>query len=132
MRSLGGAASVAPLAFWPGGVLWLWVGLAALPSSPLSGRAGAFGLRPFSFVELANDVCDDRAMKVGPFMRQARERAGLTQTQLADRCGTAQSAVSRIEQDKISPTIDTLERLVSATGARLEIRAVPRETPPEQ
>lgn len=65
-------------------------------------------------------------MNVGEILREAREAAGLTQKQLATRAGTAQSAISRIEMDHISPTVDTLERLAGHCGAELAVRAVRR------
>ena len=70
-------------------------------------------------------------MEVGHLVREARELGGLTQTQLAARAGTAQSAVSRIEQDQISPTVRTLEHLVNAAGAELRITVVTRPTAAE-
>lgn len=60
-------------------------------------------------------------MKVGHLIREARDRAGMTQNDLAARAQTAQSAISRVECDSISPTVDTLERLIECTGARLQI-----------
>lgn len=63
----------------------------------------------------------------GKLIRQARIEAGLSQGQLAARAGTAQSAISRIENDRISPTVETLERIIVATGAKLEMRIVRRE-----
>jgi len=59
------------------------------------------------------------------FLRMARERSGLTQRALADRAGTSQSVVARIEGGQSSPRVSTLNRLVEATGHRAEIRLVP-------
>ncbi len=53
---------------------------------------------------------------------QARVRAGLSQRQLAQRAGTAQSVVARIEGGQTSPTWDTLERLLAAAGYELAPR----------
>lgn len=65
--------------------------------------------------------------RAGELLREARESAGMRQGELASRCGTAQSAVSRIERGHISPTVETLERLVRATGARLDMSIIHRE-----
>jgi len=54
-------------------------------------------------------------------IRSTRERHGLTQAQLALRAGTSQNAVSRLERDEISPSMDTIERLLAAMGERLEL-----------
>ena len=54
-------------------------------------------------------------------IRSTRERHGLTQAQLALRAATSQNAVSRIERDEISPSVDTVQRLLAAMGERLEL-----------
>lgn len=57
---------------------------------------------------------------------KARADAGLTQTELAKRIGTTQSAVARMETaiGKHSPSIATLKRYASALGYRLQLRLV--------
>ncbi|RYG94213.1 MAG: XRE family transcriptional regulator [Alphaproteobacteria bacterium] len=52
---------------------------------------------------------------------EARARAGLTQAELAERMGTSQSAVARLESGKSRPSVATLEKLALATGSRLRI-----------
>jgi transcriptional regulator with XRE-family HTH domain len=49
-------------------------------------------------------------------IREARERAGLTQRALADRAGVPQSTVSVYERGMRLPTLPTLERLLRAAG----------------
>lgn len=49
----------------------------------------------------------------------ARSRAGLTQRKLAQRAGTAQSVVSRVEKGHAVPSLDTLSRLLAAAGFEL-------------
>jgi transcriptional regulator with XRE-family HTH domain len=69
-------------------------------------------------------------MKVGYLVREARERAGMTQSELAKRARTAQSAISRVECDAVSPSVDTLERWIECTGARLQVAlSVPPAAP---
>lgn len=57
---------------------------------------------------------------------KARTDAGLTQAELAERIGTTQSAVARMEtaMGKHSPSIATLKRYASALGYRLQLRLV--------
>jgi transcriptional regulator with XRE-family HTH domain len=57
---------------------------------------------------------------------EARNRAGLTQQELARRMGTTQPAVARLESGRSRPSMRTLERLAAATGSRLLIRFEPR------
>lgn len=62
-------------------------------------------------------------------IRQARTRASLSQRELAARAGTVQSVVARIERGQTNPTVDTLERLLRATGFDLDVELVPRPAP---
>jgi transcriptional regulator with XRE-family HTH domain len=64
-------------------------------------------------------------MSLGALIRCTRERHGLTQAQLALRAATSQNAVSRIERDEISPSMDTIQRLFAAMGERLELDVRP-------
>jgi len=50
-----------------------------------------------------------------------RTEAGLTQTDLANRMGTTQSAIARMEAGGARPTLETLEKLASAVGAELVV-----------
>jgi transcriptional regulator with XRE-family HTH domain len=55
-------------------------------------------------------------------LREARERAGLTQQQLAERSGVAQSTISAYESGKREPGVDALEKLLDAAGYELTFR----------
>jgi DNA-binding XRE family transcriptional regulator len=59
---------------------------------------------------------------------EARQKAGLTQAQVADRMGTKASAVARLESalvnGKHSPSVATLRKYARAVNRRLEIRLV--------
>jgi uncharacterized protein len=60
-------------------------------------------------------------MDTSSLIRTARERAHLTQAELAARAGTSQPAVSRYEAATASPSVETLDRLLASMGARLEL-----------
>jgi uncharacterized protein len=62
-------------------------------------------------------------MSPGELIREVRTRHGVSQQRLARRVGTHQSAISRLEADKVSPSIETLDLLLRAMGERLEISA---------
>ncbi|MDT8322003.1 MAG: helix-turn-helix transcriptional regulator, partial [Xanthomonadales bacterium] len=49
-----------------------------------------------------------------------RSRAGLTQAQVAERMGTTQSVVARLESGQL-PSMKTLQRFADATDSRLHI-----------
>ncbi|ANX03409.1 helix-turn-helix domain-containing protein [Immundisolibacter cernigliae] len=53
---------------------------------------------------------------------EARARAGLTQAQVAERMGTQQTAVARLEGGRVRPSLATLRRYAEATGARIVVR----------
>jgi transcriptional regulator with XRE-family HTH domain len=55
-----------------------------------------------------------------------RNRAGLTQQELARKMGTTQPVVARLESGRSRPSMRTLERLADATGSRLLISFAPR------
>ncbi|MEG1840998.1 MAG: helix-turn-helix transcriptional regulator [Raoultibacter sp.] len=57
-------------------------------------------------------------------LAQARNEQGLSQAELAQRCGLKQSNISRLETGASSPTLKTLEQLASGLGRKLEIRFV--------
>jgi transcriptional regulator with XRE-family HTH domain len=60
-------------------------------------------------------------------IRDARLRHGLSQQRLARRAGTRQSAISRLEAGKNSPSVETLELLLNAMGEQLQLSAEPLE-----
>ena len=60
----------------------------------------------------------------GRLIREARLQSGLSQQRLARRVGTKQSAISRLEADEVSPSVETLDQLLRAMGEKLEIAAV--------
>jgi transcriptional regulator with XRE-family HTH domain len=62
---------------------------------------------------------------------KARQRAGLTQAEVAARMGTKTPAVARLEAGggsrRHSPSVATLRKYAEAVGCRLEIRLRPRK-----
>lgn len=61
----------------------------------------------------------------GSLLREARKRASLSQTDVARRADVAQSVVSAYESGRREPAFGTLERLIAATGHRLDVRLEP-------
>jgi hypothetical protein len=63
---------------------------------------------------MASEILD-----ASKLLQNARERAGMTQRQLARKARTAQSVVARIELGETSPSWSTLARLLKAAGFNL-------------
>lgn len=55
----------------------------------------------------------------------------LTQKELAERAGTSQSAIARLESGKQEPTVRFLRRVVEALGGKLTIRIEAAEEVPQ-
>ena len=51
----------------------------------------------------------------------------MSQARLAARAGTTQSAISRIEHDQVSPSVETLRSLLELLGEDLVLRAEQRD-----
>ena len=75
---------------------------------------------------ISNTIYYNIMTNIESLIAQARLRAGLSQRELARRAGTSQSAVARLESGAASPTVATLERLVSAAGFDIRAELVPR------
>jgi HTH-type transcriptional regulator/antitoxin HipB len=59
--------------------------------------------------------------KIGVMLRQAREKAGLTQEELACRLKTKKTSISRIENHAEDIKLSTLKRTALALGKRLQV-----------
>lgn len=72
----------------------------------------------------------DQAWDIAFQIMNLREKADLTQTQLAKLVGTRQSNIARIESaDYTGYTFKTLEKVTKALKAKLEIRIIPVNQP---
>ena len=60
-------------------------------------------------------------------VREARKRAGLTQKELAERVGTTQSAIARLETGRTAPSFESVVHLVRACGLDLDVMLVERD-----
>lgn len=59
--------------------------------------------------------------KIGVMLRQARERAGVTQREVAEKLETQKSAISRIENHAEDIRLSTLERYAKALGKKIRV-----------
>jgi hypothetical protein len=63
----------------------------------------------------------------GELIKDRRRRHGLSQQTLALRATTDQAAISRIERGEVSPSVETVERLLAAMGESLSLESEPLE-----
>ena len=56
---------------------------------------------------------------------KARQEHGLSQTEVAARMGTSQSAVARLERGDLDVRLSTLERYAAAVGHTVDLRIHP-------
>ncbi|PIR62036.1 MAG: transcriptional regulator [Candidatus Pacebacteria bacterium CG_4_10_14_0_8_um_filter_43_12] len=54
----------------------------------------------------------------------ARIRKKMTQKDLAEKIGTKQSAIARLESGNLNPSLEFLEKIAAAMGGKLRIRIV--------
>lgn len=71
------------------------------------------------------DRLDEEFAFLDEFLK-ARSSAGITQAEVAQRIGTTQSVIARLEsgRGKHSPSLATLQKYVHALGCRLELRLI--------
>lgn len=59
-------------------------------------------------------------MDAGRIIQVARERSGLSKRELARRAGTSPASIVKYESGAMSPTVDTLNRILRVAGWEIE------------
>lgn len=63
------------------------------------------------------------SFKVGHLLKEARQKSGLTQQELADKVGTTKSYISKIENNIKEARISTLQKIVElGLGGNLDLK----------
>ena len=65
-----------------------------------------------------------RTIRLAMEIHALREKRGLSQRELAERLGTTQSAIARLEAGNVSPSLPTLDKVAEALGVELVISFV--------
>jgi transcriptional regulator with XRE-family HTH domain len=65
-------------------------------------------------------------MDAGRQLRGARQRAGLSLRQLAERAETSHSALAAYESGRTVPNVDTFDRILRAAGFTVDVVLTPR------
>ena len=58
-------------------------------------------------------------------MIDARKASGMTQKELSEATGIAQSDISKLENGSANPSLRTLQRLAAGMGMRLKLEFIP-------
>lgn len=61
------------------------------------------------------------AFELGARVRAERKRLKLTQSELAEKMGTTQPTIARLEAGGVTPSLDTLHRAAHALGLELVV-----------
>src|SRR6266508_960836 len=62
-----------------------------------------------------------RALELGERIRHLREAQGISQAELGRRIGSTQPAIARLEAGRVSPTLETLDRVAAALEVELVV-----------
>lgn len=60
-------------------------------------------------------------------LMEQRIKYGLTQKQLAEKIGTKQSAISRLENGNYNPTVNFLQKIADALDIEIQMHIVPKK-----
>ena len=64
------------------------------------------------------------AFFTGQIIEEARKKAGITQSELAERIGTNKTYISRIETGRTEPRVGTFYRIAAALGLAVKLTAI--------
>lgn len=78
-------------------------------------------LKDPEFVAAANEL------EPGYQIARLRIQHGLTQAQLAERVGTRQPSIARLENGNSIPSLSFLKRIADALDARIELKFIPQD-----
>jgi len=95
---------------------------------PMAARARVGDKRPLERLH-ERIVAGDRGWffaNIADKVAERRLEMNLSQRELAERCGTTQSAIARLERGGRPPRIDTLLRIAEALECELVVDLVPR------
>ena len=73
-----------------------------------------------------DNVFDELTGLIAEAVAAQRLRLSLSQAELAELCGTTQSAIARVEAGGRPPRLDTLQRIANALDCTLRVELEPR------
>ncbi|HEY0058762.1 MAG TPA: helix-turn-helix transcriptional regulator [Flavisolibacter sp.] len=91
-----------------------------------------YEIGPDVLYKLSKPAPPENGLSIGLMLKEAREKAGITQEALAQRSGTTRNYISRIENDQSGIELSTLQKIVeTGLGQTLQIgiKPTPKQTP---
>ncbi len=79
------------------------------------------------FIAAVDALVDRQALAAT--VRDLRAQLGLSQAELAERVGTKQPGIARLESGRVVPRLELLQKIAVAAGRRLEVRFGPAKKP---
>lgn len=67
-------------------------------------------------------MADDIRQSIGMQIQDRRRALGMTQGELAERCGMVQATISKIERGRFSVSVDMLQRICNALNCKIELK----------
>ena len=75
-------------------------------------------------------IVESQRLELGYQVARLRLLRGMTQAELADKVGTRQPSIARLENGSSMPSLSYLERIAEALDAQVEIKIRPRTAHP--
>lgn len=77
--------------------------------------------KPSPYYDVCEDVDGNPRVVIGQRIAELRKAAGLSQADLADKCGMQRPHIARVESGRYGITLDVLARIAQALGKRIEL-----------
>ena len=71
-------------------------------------------------------VAESLELEIGYQIARLRILHGLTQEELAEKVGTRQPSIARLESGRSLPSLSFLEKIADALDAKIEIKVIPK------
>lgn len=77
--------------------------------------------KPSPYYDVCEDVDGHPRVVIGQRIAELRKEQGMTQQQLADKCGILRPNIARIEAGRYGITLDVLSRIAQALGKTIDL-----------
>jgi DNA-binding XRE family transcriptional regulator len=85
------------------------------------GRAYCEVDKPSEYYEVDEDVDGNPRVVIGQRIAELRKEQGMSQAELADKCGMQRPHIARVESGRYGITLDVLARIANALGRTVDL-----------